>query len=277
MSNHDKYGIVAEDIAHIGIYVVDKRDPIDKVVQLMDEKSISGVMVEDKDDLQDYYIISHSDIIQFINNNQRYIEELIKMDLNPMVETKAKDIMRGPIDIMPRETPIDEIIQKLHVKGWKRIFVGNDRNQPIGIITLRDLLSWNSDFFRKGNPILICVMENSSGLILTKKFFRQEFSEELLELFGGSLNAIKSITSEVLKKSGNLRVIEKDYYVIMLEPDHDVTAVMVADYQSIDLRRKLQTFLHNFVKKYKKDILKRRTKPGSMNVFRIGELSEIFR
>src|SRR6056297_2066020 len=235
MGYSDNYGIVAEDIAHIGIFMVDKNDPVGKVIKLMDEKNISGIMIEDPDDLDHYYLISHSDVINFINNNQKYIEELIKMDLNPMEETKAKDIMRGPIDVLPRDTPIDVVIQKLHVMGWKRIFVGNERNQPIGIITLRDLLSWNSDFFREGSPILICIMENETGLILTKKFFRDEFSEELLELFGGSLNAIKSITSEVLKKSGNLRVIEKDYYVIMLEPEEDVTAVLVADYQSIDL------------------------------------------
>ncbi len=277
MSYNNSYGLVAEDIAHIGIHMASKNDPIDKVIRLMDERDISGVLIEDPDDLGNYYLISHGDIIRFINNNQQYIEELIKMDLNPMVETKCKDIMRGPIELVGRETPIDEIIQKLQVKGWKRIFVGNERDQPIGIITLRDLLSWNSEFFRKGTPILICVMENSSGIILAKRFFREEFSEELLELFGGSLNAIKSITSEVLKKSGNLRVIEKDYYVIMLEPAEDVTAVLVADYQSIELRRKLQAFLTSWVKKYKKEILSRRTRPGAVSIFRISELSEIFK
>ena len=272
-----KYGITAEDIAHIGIYMVEKHDNLRTVLNMMDRKNISAVMVEDSDNLHQYFIISHSDIVRFLNQRHDFQKKMLELGLDIFEQTKARDIMHGPIDVIDKDTSIDQIIQIMHERGFKRIFVGNENKQPIGIITTKDILAWNSEFFRKGSPILLCVLENQSGIILSQKFFRDEFSMELLELFGGSLSAITSITSEVLQKSGNLRVIEKDYYVIMLEPLEDITGVLVVDHQSIDLRRKLQKFIKLFALDYEEDLRKRKIYPGSVNVFKIRDLADIFK
>jgi CBS domain-containing protein len=273
-----KYGLIAEDIAHVGVYMVEKNDSLMKVLDLLDKKNISAVIVEDLDDLKHFYVISHGDIIKFLVQQRNYLDFMgvVAGSRSLMQDVKAKDIMRGPIEIISRETPIDEIIKSMHVSGYKRVIVGNDQGQPIGIVSSRDILAWNSDFFRKGNPILICVMENTSGIILAKKFFRQEFGEDMLELFGGSISAITSITSEVLKKSGNLRVIEKDYYDILLETKNEITAILVVDHQSIDLRKKLQGFIDQFYKKNEKLIKDWIKCAGPINKFRIREFATIF-
>lgn len=278
MSNSGNYGLVAEDIAHIGVYMVLADEPLMKVLDIMDRKNVSAVIVEDLEDMHNYYLISHSDIIHFLAQQRSYLDFLgvVAGGRSLLQEVKARDVMRGPLDIVKKGTPIDEIIQRMHESGFKRLILGNDAGQPIGIVSTQDILAWNNDFFRKGTPILICVMENHSGIILAQRFFRKDFGEELLELFGGSLTAITSITSEVLKESGNLRVIEKDYYVIMLEPGDYTTGVLVADYQSIDLRRKLQHFLFKFEEDYREDLEKRKKYPGPINVFKIRDLTTVF-
>lgn len=210
----------------------------------MDTKKISAVVVEDKEDLTKYYLISHSDIVAYLTANSSAVD---------LYRTKAKDLMHGPIESISPEAPIEKVVQIMFTMGFKRLIIGNDQKQPIGIITTKDILAWNNNFFRAGNPILLAVLDNDTGIVLTQKFFRKEFSQDLLELFGGSITAITAITNEVLQKSGGLRVIEKEYYVIMLESRDGMTGILVADYQTIDLSRKLQTFIKRFIDEYRED------------------------
>jgi CBS domain-containing protein len=261
------FDLLASDIMTIGVIVVEKEDPVTRVLELMDEKKISAVVVEDSLDLQHYYLISHSDIISYLVKNP---------DNANFMHIKAKELMHGPIDIIPPSTPIDKIVEIMFTRGFKRIIIGNDKKQPVGIVSTKDILAWNNDFFRPGNPILLAVMDNKSGIILTQKFFRKDFSQEMLELFGGSISAISTITSEVLQKSGNLRIIEKDYYIIMLEPRKEVTGILVADYQSIDLRRKLQAFIDKFCDEFDYEITVWKQTHGPTNVFKIRHLAEMF-
>lgn len=252
--------LFAQDIMHMGVLMVEKNDPLINAIKIMSDKKIASIIVEDKENPAQYYIIAHSDVIDFVYNNRDK-----SVDFN---RYKAKDLMH-PIDAIPPTMAIDEIISLMLNRGFKRLIVTNDKNQPIGIISQADIMTWNNKFFQQGHPILLCVMENDSGIILSQKFFRDEFSMDLLELFGGSISAITSITSEVLKKSGNLRVIEKDYYAIMLEPRDTITGIMVVTRQSLDLRRKLQLFTDRFVKEYKLDLDKRQRFHGAINVFKI--------
>lgn len=269
MTFHSDMDITAQDVMHLGLIMVERHEPLIRVIQLMSENRISAIVVEDKDDLTKYFLISHSDIIDFIFQHK----EDSTIDIN---QYKAQDLMH-PIDTVAADTSIQRILEIMLTQGFKRLIVVNINQQPIGIITQADILTWNNKLFQQGHPILVCVIENDSGIILAQKFFREEFSMDLLELFGGSISAITSITSEVLKQSGNLRVIEKDYYAIMLEPREQVTGVLVVDHQSFDLRRKLQAFINKFVDEYKQELHLRRIYPGAINQFKIKFATEIFK
>lgn len=262
-----RYDLLASDIMTIGVIMVNKNQPLMMVLELMDDKKISAVVIEDPDDITKYYLISHSDIISYLLKN-RYDPGGLNV--------QCSEVMHGPIEVISPDTPLDKIISIMFTSGYKRVIVGNENQQPIGIISTHDILTWNNEIFRAGKPILLAVMDNSTGIILTQHFFRQEFSQDMLELFGGSISAISSITSEVLQKSGNLRIIEKDYYVILLEPRENVTGILVADYQSIELRRKLQIFIDGFIKTNNKIYEFWKKSNGPTNGFDISKLVEKF-
>lgn len=65
MTRKPTYGLIAADIAHVGVYLLEKSDSLLDVVALMDKKMISAVIIEDIDDLSKYYIISHRQIVHF--------------------------------------------------------------------------------------------------------------------------------------------------------------------------------------------------------------------
>jgi predicted transcriptional regulator len=267
MSPNSDLDILASDLMHIGLIMVEKNESLYRVVQLMSAKKIATVVVEDSVTLK-YYIIAHSDIIDFLSKNKDNT-----LDLN---QHKAAELMH-PIDVILKDTPLDIIIQLMLTQGFKRVIVVNEKAQPLGIISQADILAWNNRFFQQGHPILLCVLENETGIILAQKFFKEDMDEAFLDLFGGSLTAISSLTSEVLKRSGNLRVIEKDYYAIMLEPRDQVTGVLVVDHQSLDLRRKLQIFIDSFIDDHRDELDCRKILPGPINIFKIRHVSEIFK
>ena len=276
-----RYGLLIEDMAHKGVFLVDKNTDLLKVLQLMDKKQISAVVVEDLDDLSNYYIISHTDIIRFLVKERSQLDYLglLVGGKTLMQETKAKDIMRGPIDIIHKDTPIDELIGIMLKTGYKRAIVGNEKNQPIGIISTKDIIKWNSVLLPPGIPFLVCVMEIDSGLVLCKNFFKQDITDGFLSILGGSISAISGLTSEILKHSGNVRLIEKDNYEIMLETHESITAFLVVDRSSITLRRKLQSFLRQFRKKYAKELQRRIDTHGltPVNVFNISKMATMFK
>ena len=278
MEKENEIGLIASDIASMSVIKVDYDDSIMSVITLMDKHQISAIMVVDARKKQKkYYIISHGDIIHFFTHSKEYRHSLLIMGIDLLKATKAGDICRGPLDVIAKDTAIDEIMRIMFSKGWKRLFIGEEEGgDPTGIISTKDILSWNNDFFKKGTPILLAILENKSGLILAKKFFKDAFGEELLELFGGSLSAISAITSEVLKKSGDLRIIEKDYYVIMIEPSEVVSAILIADHASLDLRKNMQIFLADFTTRYKKALDRRKKGPSAISDFKIEECTLLF-
>ena len=267
MDNTSKYPLLAENIAHKGVYLVEKNDSVLAVLEIMDKRKISAVVVEDIDNLS-YYMISHSDIVHYLVKNQQHMQRIR--------EIRCHAVMRGPIKIIPKTTPIDKVIVLMHKTGFKRVVVGNIYDQPVGIVSTHDIITWNNDLFPLGVPILLCLMEKDSGLILAQILFKQQISQDLIDLLGGSLFAISSITSEVLAHQANLKLIEGEFYDLMLETDNNITAVLVVSNSSIDFRRKLQIFLQNFITRYKDDLLMVQHVIADVSRYKIADLAKIF-
>ncbi|MHA1672318.1 MAG: CBS domain-containing protein [Promethearchaeota archaeon] len=280
MTRKPMYGLIAADIAHVGVYLLEKSDLLLDVITLMERKHISAVVIEDIQDFSSYYIISHRDLIHFFAKRRKLFElqdnsgqgfELLK-------NIRASEIMRGPLEIIAKSTPIDEVVHLMNEKGYKRVIVGNNKDQPIGIISTKDIIAWTKEILPKGAPMVLAVIENVTGLILSKHVFKDEISEEYLDLLGGVLTAIEGITDEVMQNSGDLRFIEKDFYDIMLEQTENVTIILVCDESSIDLRIKLQIFTDRYMHQFKDD-LELRKKMGyvqAIDKFKIRNLARIF-
>lgn len=281
MTRKQTYGLIAADIAHVGVYILEKSDSLFDVIDLMNGKNISAVIIEDISDLSKYYIITHRDIIRFFSQQPHLFENPTSDHIRTgwLNHVRAKDLMRGPIKIVNKKTPIDEIVHIMNRRGYKRVIVGNEKEQPIGVISTKDIIAWTKDILPKGLPIMLCVMENTTGLIIARYVFRDDIAEEYLDLFGGIITAIEGITDEIMKNSGDLRFIEKDFYDIMLEQTEDITVILVCDESSIELRIELQVFTNRFIKLYYEE-LQLRKKSGfisSIDKFNIRQLAEIFK
>jgi CBS domain-containing protein len=221
-----------------GVLKVHKDDSLLKVLELLDAHHVSAVIVEDSSTLSSYYIITESDLIHFLKTHP------LSLDLT---EIQAGELMNGPLVMLDENTPIETIIKHMIEYGKKRVVIQDEKHHPIGMISTSDILAWNNAIFHRGHPVMLMITDNASGIILAQKIFRQEVDQSLMELFGGSLNAISNILGEVLSKSGYLRVIEKDNYCVMLEPRERFTGVLIVDNQSIKLRKKLKRFTDIFL------------------------------
>ena len=283
MTRKPTYGLIAEDIAHKGVYLLEKSDSLLDVISVMDKKLISAVIIEDIESLGQYYIISHTQIINFL---AKYFKSPKKSQrsksrhqhtLNSLSEIKAKELMRGPLTLIPRSTPIDEVVHFMNKMGYKRVVVGNEYNQPIGIISTKDIIRWTTDILPKGHPIMIFIQETKTGLVLASHMFRDDVAESYIDLLGGTLSAIEKITDEVLKNSGNLRYIEKDYYDIMFEANEYITVILVCDESSIELRIKLRAFMRRFMDQYSQELeLRKKTNyVREISLFKLRPLIEI--
>lgn len=289
MTRKPPYGLIAEDIAHKGVYLLEKSNSLLDVISLMDRKLISAVIIEDLENLGKYYIISHTQIVHFLadfykknrirnkrNKDHQEVESSSgKIDLT---QIKAGEIMRGPLTFISKHAPIDEVVHFMNKMGYKRVVVGNEYNQPIGIISTKDVIRWTTDILPKGHPIMIFIQETKTGLVLASYRFRDDVAESYIDLLGGTLSAIEKITDEVLRNSGDLRYIEKDNFDIMFEQNEYVTAILVCDESSIELRIKLRAFMRRFMQQYQKELeLRKKTNyVREISLFKLHSLVEMF-
>ncbi len=263
----ESISLAAEDIMTQGVVSVGLSASVLDVISLMHDKNISAVAVVGEN--SQYFTISHSDIINYIYRNPNH---------PPFSEINVKEIMRGPVDTFDPGTPIDEIVHQMQNQGLKRVFIAEPQTKSlIGIITTHDLMIWNSNILKRSIPILLLVLENESGLLLAKHIFKEEINIQLLDLFSGSLSAVDSILQEVTNEKSAIKTIQKEYFTILLERTEFVTAVLIVDHSSIDIRRRLQDFVRDFCLKYQNELKKRKSKSGPIDQFSLNDLIEKFR
>ena len=257
----------AEDIMTKNVISLPVSTTLTEVIDLMYHQNISSIVIG-AESLENVSIIAHSDIITYLHDHP-----VLECSLG---EISAKLIAR-PIKVVPYNLHVDELIRLMQLEGLKRVLVGKNNN-IIGIISVRDLLTWNSRSLAKSLNIFLMVIENQTGLMIAKHDFKEGINMDLIDLFSGSLSAIDSIMREILKRGGRLRIIQKQYFALLLESFYGdkLTAVLVVDRPSIDARRRLISFCKQFEESFS-EILKRRiAKGGGISDFKIDSLIQIF-
>ncbi len=129
----------ARDIMTPKIYVLSPNQSFAELVEMMDEKLISAVVIHDET-MENYNIISHSDIIRFLHKHQCKFEDLSKEPLH--------QIMTGPMGAVDIEDSVDEIIRYMNDTGFKRVLV-KENGKAVGIISMKDIIKWSSDYFKR--------------------------------------------------------------------------------------------------------------------------------
>jgi predicted transcriptional regulator len=238
----------AKDIMTERIYMVPSSATFEDLVSIMSDKRVSAVIVIDgkAGEKPRYYIITHTDIIDFL---------IKQKGCGDIYEVTLKEIMKGPIDIIDEDTSLDVLIRYMTDHGYKRVLVGKN-GEPTGIVSTQDILAWNNQYFKLSKPAILMVMDNETSIILAKHIFKENFTKELnnelFEVYGGALSTISAITEELFNQSGQLRVLEKDNYVILFDPRKIITGMLICSHNSIELRRLLSIFMNRFEEKFKK-------------------------
>ncbi len=215
------------------------------LVELMFKNRVSAVVINNPE-TQSYYIISHTDVIEFLHKTKNQPHEIFASPL--------KNIMKSPVEIIDQNTSIDIAIRLMNERGYKRLVLGR-HGIPTGIISTRDILLWNNRFFRPGKPIILLILDNDTSIVIAKHKFMdnltREINDDLVEIYGGALASINNITNEVINASGKMRILEKDSYTVLFEPREKITGILVVTHNNIELRRRLYAFVETFGKHYK--------------------------
>ncbi len=216
-----------------------------ELVDLMYKNKVSAIVINNPE-TQSYFIISHTDVIEFLQKRRNNTQDLFTVPL--------KTIMKSPVQIIDQNISIDKAIRLMNERGHKRLVLGKN-GIPTGIISTRDILLWNNRFFKPGKPIMLLVLDNESSILIAKHKFKEnltrEINDDLVEIYGGALASINTITNEVIHADGKMRIIQKDKFSVLFEPREKITGILVTTHNNIELRRRLYAFVESFSEHHK--------------------------
>jgi hypothetical protein len=208
----------------------------------MHKHNISAVFVEEKTK-KEYFIITKTDVIDFLSSGGIYNQNLSKISV--------KEIMKGPTSLIDVNTPIDHVIRFMIEHNFKRVLIGKD-NKPVGVVSTKDIMQWNNTYFKPSKPQVLLFMDNINSIFVAKHIYEEnigdDVEDDLIDAYGGALTSISAMTDEILKRSGTMRQLLKDKRSILFEPYKGITGILISDYNSIELKRKLQIATQEFYK-----------------------------
>lgn len=239
---------VAEEIMTPYVIMLDIGASFKRLVYILNLNKISAVFIHDSSDNK-YYIISHADIIQYLS--KEVFKEARLGDIS------VKKIMKGPVKMLDVETSVDNIVRFMNEHGYKRVLISKN-NIPVGVVSTRDIMKWNGTYFKPAKPQILLFMDNKTNILIAKHIFDENIQDivqdELIDMYGAVFKSVMVITNEIIHESGEIRQMIKDKRCITFESFKGITVILVSDYNSIDLRRKLKIATKLFYETHVKKI-----------------------
>jgi len=260
MEESNEISAVAGDIMTPHVIMLDTNATFKNVIELLHKYDISAVFIEDPSK-DEYFIITKTDIINFLND--RGMKEQNLSDIS------VKEIMKGPTTMLDIDTPIDTLIRFMIEHNFKRVLISKN-NKPAGVVSTRDIMKWNNTYFKPAKPQILLFMDDINSTFIAKHIYQEnigdDVQQELIDIYGGAISSISAITDEVIKSSGTMRQLLKDKRSILFEPYKGITGILISDYNSIELRRKLKIATEKFYETYSNLIDDKHIKEMGVNV-----------
>lgn len=271
MEESNENSAVAGEIMTPHVIMLEIDSTFKDAIKYLYENDISAVFIEDPSK-DEYFIITKTDIINFLND--RGLKEHNLSDIS------VKEIMKGPTTMLDIDTPIDTIIRFMIEHNYKRVLISKD-NKPAGVVSTRDIMKWNNTYFKPAKPQILLFMDDINSTFIARHIYQEnigdDVQQELIDIYGGAISSISAITDEVIKSSGTMRQLLKDKRSILFEPYKGITGILISDYNSIELRRKLKIATEKFYETYSNMIDEKHNKEMGVNVILdIGSLVRIF-
>ncbi len=128
----DKKNILVESVMSQSIHMISSMATIHEAIEVLDEKKVSSLVIERRDEHDEYAILTISDIAR----------EVVAKD-RPTDRTSVYEVMQKPILTIRRDMNIKYGVALLTRFGVSRSVVVDDKSTPVGVITLRDMVIGN--------------------------------------------------------------------------------------------------------------------------------------
>jgi len=116
--------------------VVDASTPLGRVLQLMREDNRGAALVVSDGTL--IGIFTERDVLMKVAGSP--------MDLDHTAVSQLMTV--GPITL-PADTSVAFALNKMLIEGFRHIPLVDDHNRPIGVVSMRDLIDYLSNFFSR--------------------------------------------------------------------------------------------------------------------------------
>jgi CBS domain-containing protein len=119
-------------VSEVMTTTIERISPLDTVahaMEVMGRAKVSSLVVDRRDDRDEYGILVVSDIARDVIGENRAAERV-----------NVYEIMSKPVISLPQSMDIRNAVRLLVRFGISRALVVDDQRHPIGIVTLRDLV-----------------------------------------------------------------------------------------------------------------------------------------
>lgn len=137
MNRIDVGSAVAKEIMTPYVIELNTDACFEEVINILVKNRITAVFIRDPE-TNDYYILSQRDIVKFLNNGG--------FSRRKLPQTSVKEIMKGPIEKVDAETPVDKVIRFMTEHDYKRVLI-SDNGEATGVISTKDIMKWNDTYF----------------------------------------------------------------------------------------------------------------------------------
>ncbi|MAF95687.1 MAG: hypothetical protein CMM60_08045 [Rhodospirillaceae bacterium] len=117
------------DVMTEGVITIEATATVREAVKLMREKRTSSIVVERRDDGDEFGMIAVADIAG----------EVLAKDLSPD-RVNVYEVMSKPVLALPAEMVVAYAVRMLFRFGLTRALVVDHKRNPVGIVTLRDMV-----------------------------------------------------------------------------------------------------------------------------------------
>lgn len=121
--------VKVREVMSISIIKIDRMATVDEAIQIMGEKRVSSLVVERRNEADEYGLLTISDVAS----------KVVAEEKSP-ARTNIYEVMSKPVLTIAQDMNIKYAIRLLANFGLSRALVVDDARVPIGIVTLRDMV-----------------------------------------------------------------------------------------------------------------------------------------
>ena len=117
------------DVMTASVRTIEAMATVAEAIQVMRDEKVSSLVVERRDETDEFGLLVITDIAREIIAKKRAAER-----------ANVYEIMTKPVLTVPADMLVKYAVRLLDRSGLSRALVVGDQRQPVGIITLRDMV-----------------------------------------------------------------------------------------------------------------------------------------